>query len=182
MSETTTFPVDPGEEEHAPVEIADKPREPTPYEVRLRREAANARAKLRAAEAERDAAKQGVTAAEAKAAQDIEAARAEANSAAEQRIIRAEIKASALAAGMIDLDGLKLLDLSGVKLDDKGDVKLPDGFFDKARQAKPYLFKAEATTSAAKEPPPAAAPAAKRASDMTPAEIRAWKQSQGIRA
>ncbi len=36
------------------------------------------------------------------------------------RLIRAEMKAEAIRAGMIDLDWLKLLDLSEVKLNERG--------------------------------------------------------------
>lgn len=167
----------PGEEEPADdghvIETEEKVRAITPYEKRLRTEATNARAKLRAAEAERDAAKQSVTAAEAKARDDIEAARTAARTEAEARIIRAEIKAAALAAGMVDLDGLKLLDLSAVKLDEAGEVTVPDGFFDAARQAKPYLFGATSTTSTPGRPPPPNTPAAKKATEMSDEEWRA---------
>ena len=99
----------------------------------------------------------------------------------EARIIRAEMKAAAIQAGMIDLDALKLLDLSGVKLDRNGDVTLPGDFFDKARAAKPYLFKAEATTSSSATPPPAAPPSEKRATEMNDAEFAALKRQYGIR-
>jgi hypothetical protein len=47
---------------------------------------------------------------------DAEKTVAEARSAADQRVIRAELKAAAVKAGIIDLDGLKLLDTSGVKI------------------------------------------------------------------
>lgn len=41
---------------------------------------------------------------------------------AERRLIRAELKAEAVRAGMVDLDGLKLLDLSALRLSAGGDV------------------------------------------------------------
>ncbi len=53
------------------------------------------------------------------------------------RLIRAEMKAEAIRAGMIDLDGLKLLDLSAVRLNEKAEIddasglmaRLKKGFF-----------------------------------------------------
>ena len=39
------------------------------------------------------------------------------------RIVHAELKAEALRAGMVDLDGLKLLDLEKVELDAGGSIK-----------------------------------------------------------
>ena len=44
----------------------------------------------------------------------ITAAQTEAQTAANDRIIRAELKAEAIKAGMVDLDGLKLADLSKI--------------------------------------------------------------------
>jgi hypothetical protein len=72
--------------------------------------------------------------------------------AADQRVLAAEMRGRALAAGMVDPEGLKLLDLSGVKLLDDGSVQIPDGFFDDARRAKPFLFVAKHTASVAKAP------------------------------
>jgi hypothetical protein len=70
---------------------------------------------------------------------------AEFSNSANQRIIRAELKAQAVKAGMIDLDGLKLLDTSTITIDKNGDIVIPDGFFEDAKKAKSYLF---ATTGA----------------------------------
>lgn len=41
--------------------------------------------------------------------------------ALQQRLVRAELKAEAVRAGMIDLDGLKLLDISAARLTDAGE-------------------------------------------------------------
>ena len=38
----------------------------------------------------------------------------------DMRLVHAEMKAEAIRAGMIDLDGLKLLDLSAVRLNENG--------------------------------------------------------------
>lgn len=181
MSETLTHPVDPVEELD-PVTVADKPREPTEYERKLRRENAAVRAKLREAETDRDAEKARVEATKADSIAEMARAVAGANTASEARIIRAELKASALAAGMVDLDGLKLLDLSAVTMNSAGDVAIPDGFFAAAKVAKPYLFGSPIpTTSTPVVPPPADPPSPKRANDMTAAEFAALKKEHGIR-
>jgi len=43
----------------------------------------------------------------------------------DRRLILAEMKAEAIRAGMIDLDGLKLLDLSEMRLNEKGISRMP---------------------------------------------------------
>lgn len=65
----------------------------------------------------------------------------EAQKLANERIIRAELKASAIAAGMIDLDGLKLADLTSVKLNETGEVEGSDELMQNLKESKPYLFK-----------------------------------------
>ena len=96
-----------------------------------------------------------------------------AEAAAQQRIIRAELKAAALSAGMHDLDGLKLADLSTVKLNpDTGEVEGADALMDGMKKAKPYLFGA-ASTSSTTTAPPATPPKAKLAKDMTKVEYDA---------
>jgi hypothetical protein len=81
---------------------------------------------------------------------ELEAGSAEALTKAEQaandRVLRAELKAVA--------DALKVLDLSGVKLDENGDLIGADDLFDAAKKAKPYLFAAVSTSSTQKTPPP----------------------------
>ena len=72
---------------------------------------------------------------------------AAAQTAADQRIIRAELKAEALKAGMVDLDGLKLADLSKVKLNDAGEVEGADALMTELKKSKPYLFGTPGTTS-----------------------------------
>ncbi len=166
MTETTTTTVEPvGEDD--PVTIADKPREPSEYEKRLRRENADTRAKLRAAEAKLTA---DLATANAAAEQRV----TEASKAAEQRIIRAELKAAAIAAGMVDLDGLKLADLSTVKLTEAGDVEGADALMTALKTAKPYLFGTPKSGSTA-TPPAHTPPVAKKATEMTTEE---WKAAR----
>jgi hypothetical protein len=186
MSETINDPAaepsgDPMDD--APVNIADKPREPTAYERRLRAEARQHRLRALQAEKDRDAALERARQ-EAKAL--VDAARAEGL----ERLLRAEIKAHALAAGIVDLKALKLLDLSSIKLGSDGEVEIPTGFFDKAKLEMPYLFKVapvveptspavepvvrpNSTSVPAVPPTPSQPTTEKLAKDMTPAELQA---------
>jgi hypothetical protein len=91
--------------------------------------------------------------------------------AADKRAADAEVrvsetlKASALRiaakdAGIVDLDGLKLLDTSKVTVGADGTVAIPAKFFDEAKAAKPYLFavtgaKTGNTSNTGRTPPPA---------------------------
>jgi hypothetical protein len=91
---------------------------------------------------------------------------------AENRLIRAELKAEAVRAGILDLDGLKLVDTSGVRLNEMGDVEGAPQIIAQLRQAKPWLF-GSASSSSIAAPPPSQPPRQKRATDMTEAEWRA---------
>ena len=98
-----------------------------------------------------------MTAAEAKAASAATEADAKVQAAAQSandRILRAELKAAALKAGMIDLDGLKLADLSTVKLTDTGEVEGADALMTTMKETKPYLFQSSSTTTQTQTPPP----------------------------
>jgi len=89
-----------------------------------------------------------------------------------ERLVRAELKAHAVRAGMVDLDGLKLLDTSAVSLNERDEVVGAETLMAEARRAKPWLF-AGASTSSPASAPPAQAPRAKLATEMTDAEWRA---------
>jgi hypothetical protein len=91
---------------------------------------------------------------------------------ADRRLIRAELKAEAARAGMIDLDGLKLVDLSSAKLNDKGEVEGAAAMMGQLKRSKPWLFGNPSSSSAA-TPPVAQPPRQKRATEMTDAEYRA---------
>jgi hypothetical protein len=118
---------------------------------------------------EQEAAAKAATESAKKAADDAQASIAEHTSKSDQRIIRAELKALAVKAGIVDLDGLKLVELGDVKLDDKGEVIGADALIDTLKKAKPYLFAAPSSSSTAtlpgKDPP-----AAKKATEMTKEE------------
>jgi Phage minor structural protein GP20 len=106
----------------------------------------------------------------AKAKADADAASATHKTAADERVIRAELKAVAIKAGMVDIDGLKLADLSTVKLDDKGEVVGADALIEALKKAKPYLFGSTQSSSTPNTPPSGTPPAAKKAMEMTDAE------------
>lgn len=94
----------------------------------------------------------------------------EVQTTADQRVIRAELKAEALAAGMVDLDGLKLADLSKVKLNaDTGEVEGASELMAALKKAKPYLF-GEPSTSHSGKPPKKDEDKPKHVKDMTPEE------------
>lgn len=165
MSETIIQPTPP-----AP----PKPQEPETfskdYVRELREENEGWRLKASENETAAKAAQEAATAASAAA----EAKAAEAAQAASARVVRAEIKAAAIKAGMIDLDGLKMLDLSSVKLNEDGEVDGADALFDAAKKAKPYLF-GDAKTSSTQPTPKPAENKPKSARDMTPEEYAAAK-------
>jgi hypothetical protein len=94
------------------------------------------------------------------------------------RVLRAEMKVHALRAGMVDLDGLKLLDMGGLVLDERGEVAGGAAAMAALRRAKPWLFGAGdagggASTSSLAAAPPPQAPRAKLATEMGEAEWQA---------
>ncbi len=142
------------------------------YVKELREENKGWRLKAQQLERERDEAK---TAAE-KAATDADTKVKDAHTAAEQRVIRAELKAEALKAGMVDLDGLKLADLSKVKINEAGEVEGAAELMDELKKAKPYLFTATQHSSTPGNKPDPKPPAAKKATEMTDEEYAAARK------
>jgi hypothetical protein len=103
----------------------------------------------------------------------------EASTAADQRVIRAELRAAAVKAGMVDLDGLKLADLSKVKLNDQGEVEGAEELMTALKKAKPYLFGEPSTSSTHRAPGPGENKP-KKVSEMTDAERKAEAKSRGF--
>jgi hypothetical protein len=91
---------------------------------------------------------------------------------ARARIVRAELKVEAVRAGIVDLDGLKLLDLKSVELTPDGELANAAELMAQLRRAKPRLFGGASSSSPA-SPPPAQPPRQKLATDMTDDEYRA---------
>ena len=73
---------------------------------------------------------------------------------ANQRIIRAELKAEAVKLGIVDIDALKLADTSKLTLDDNGEVVGATELIAALKVSKPYLFKepVESTSQTVKTP------------------------------
>ena len=70
----------------------------------------------------------------------------------EAQLIRSELKAEAIRAGIIDLDGLKLVDLSEVKLRADGEIEGATALMTRLRKAKPWLFSCASLSSTAMPP------------------------------
>jgi len=147
------------------------------YVTELREE--NKAHRLARQEAEQKAAAAEETAKKAK--DEAEAHKAEAQTKADQRVIRAELKAEAIKAGMINLNGLKLADLSAIKLDEKGEVIGADEVMKALKESDPYLFKAPSTSNTDKKPDPNKDDKPKKASEMTKEEVNAEAAKLGIK-
>lgn len=172
----------------APVAAPPAPKEPETfsreYVAELRGENKGLRLKATEQEQLRAAAVEEAKAAKAASDAAIAAANAaadqkaaDAQTAANDRVIRAELRTVAQAAGMVDLDGLKLADLSTVKLNDAGEVEGADALMTALKEAKPYLFKAATGTSLPGDPPKPAPIGDKVVKDMTPAEYAAARKA-----
>jgi hypothetical protein len=142
------------------------------YVKELRAENASYRTRAQEAAAKAEAAE----AAAKKAGEEAEAKAVAREQAANDRVIRAELKALAVAAGMVDMDGLKLADLSKVKLNDAGEVEGATELMTALKEAKPYLFKDSTTTSSTQKPPAKKDDAPKSAKEMTKEEYAAEKR------
>ncbi|MHB8914404.1 MAG: phage scaffolding protein [Thiobacillus sp.] len=147
------------------------------YVAELRGESATYRTKSKEAESRAEAAEAAAKAAKESAAKETQDVKAN----ADQRVIRAELKAVAVAHGMIDMDGLKLADLSKVTLDEHGEVVGAEDLMKALKESKPYLFKAGTTSSTQDTPKKKDDTKSKTAQDMTDAEWKAEKRKLGLR-
>jgi hypothetical protein len=87
-------------------------------------------------------------------------------------LVLAELKSEALRAGIVDLDGLKLVDTAELAVNDHGEVTGAAALMDRFKRQKPWLF-GGASSSAAAAPPPSQPPRPKQAIDMSKDEYRA---------
>ena len=156
MAEQSVDQLDPTEDHTLP-ELVELPREQSDYEKRLRRDLARTREQVRLTQGERDAMVAAAT-------RDRDETIATVRDEADGRVIRAELKAHALRAGIIDLDGLRLADTSKLSLSEDGDVVGADALLAALRQDKPYLFSdsrtgaGTGTTGQTQRPPSPATP------------------------
>ena len=105
-------------------------------------------------------------------AEALERRIAELEAAHAARVIRSELKAEALRAGMVDIDGLKLVDTASVTLGEDGEVKNAAALMRDLRRAKPWLFAGTSTSSTAAVPS-AQPPRPRTAREMSVAEWQA---------
>jgi hypothetical protein len=70
----------------------------------------------------------------------------------QSRLVVANLRTEAVRAGMIDLDGLRLIDLSAVRLGDDDRVIGGRKLMDDLRRTKPWLFGVASSSSAAVAP------------------------------
>jgi hypothetical protein len=97
---------------------------------------------------------------------------AEVRREAEIRLIKAELRSEALYAGMIDLDGLKLVDTSTLTFDGDGTIVGAAALMRNFKKIKPWLF--GGVSSSNPTIPPIAQPSqAKLATEMTDSEYKA---------
>lgn len=95
----------------------------------------------------------------------------ESNAASRSRIMKAQLDGAAIRAGMVDLDGLKLLDTSTAKVNEWGEIERVDEIMAEMKRAKPWLFRGPSSSSQA-NPPPAEPARTKLATKMTPEEYQ----------
>ena len=139
------------------------------YVAELRRENSTYRQRAIEHETKSKATEEALAKAQAEADAKADAKIAEISTAAEQRIIRAELKAAAKEAGMVDIDGLKMADLSTIKLNKDGEIEGVDALMKSLKESKPYLFGTPNTSSTAK-PPEGKPTAPKKATEMSKEE------------
>ena len=125
-------------------------------------DAAAAKGRATAAERERDEARTALTAAQAETAQKL----AETQARADERMIRAELRRAAKAAGLLDPRDLAQLDVSKLKLTEDGDVDGLEAYVTALKTERAHLF-GKPSTSVPGNPPPANPPQGKLARDMT---------------
>ena len=110
-------------------------------------------------------------------AESAEAALSRVQAEVDARLIRAELKAEALRAGMVDLDGLKLLDTADLRLTEAGDVADAPALLARLKRAKPWLFGGAMSSSSAASPPRPEPPRTRHANDLSHEE---WLAARAV--
>jgi len=83
------------------------------------------------------------------------------------KLARAELKAEAVRAGMIDLDGLRLIDAASIRLNQNGEIEDAASLLARMKREKPWLFGAGASSSAAANPPRPEPPRTRHANELS---------------
>ena len=102
---------------------------------------------------------------------------AEVQKQTEARVIRAELKAEAMRAGIVDPDGLKLIDTSALQLNENGEFAGAAELISEFKQAKPWLFGGPRSSSSGSMVPPSSPPRQKLATEMTESE---WRHARNV--
>lgn len=105
-------------------------------------------------------------------AENLERQLADARKTARDVMTLADLRVAATRAGMVDLDGLKLIDIATVRTSEDGQVLDASALMSDLRRSKPWLFSAGATSSL-NGAPPAQPIRQKLATEMTDEEYRA---------
>jgi hypothetical protein len=147
------------------------------YVHELREENKNTRLKLQEAITTATKAKEEAEALVMKIQGESDAKVAAANKTANDRIIRAELKAAALKEGLIDLDDLGLVDISSITVKEDGSLEGTEKVIADFKIAKPHKFGAVNTTTPDKQPtkPGGSDETPKKATEMTPEEYKKAK-------
>lgn len=159
-----------------PAELKDIRRKQAAYRTRMR----EAEKQVELLKSEKEVAVKDST---TKAVAEAEARFSE---AANKRLVKSEVRAQALAAGLIDKDVLSLMDISEITIDDDGEVTGVDEAIEAFKTSKPYLFKGASATSSnstsSTSPKPSPKPVQqKSAKDMTDAEYKVERAKLSLR-
>lgn len=102
---------------------------------------------------------------------DIHVAELAQVAALRSKLVQAELRTAAARAGMIDLDGVKLVDTASLAVNEAGELQGAPEVMVRLRQEKPWLFGRGSSSSPAVAPR-ATPPRAKTAMDMSVDEWR----------
>lgn len=156
---------------------AEKPARVDWKEVsRLRNEAATNRVKALEAQAALTQAEKDF---EKRLADRESQVRLEAQNDARTDRAMARLESLATKDGLLDPDLVSMIDASSITFDEAGKINNAQELVDAFKASKPHLFAAQATSSVAKTPKTGSTEA-KKATEMTEAEYRAYKQSKGL--
>ncbi|WP_284944555.1 hypothetical protein [Acidisoma cladoniae] len=88
------------------------------------------------------------------------------------QLLMAELKTEAVRAGIVDLDGLRLVDTTTLQVNERGEVTGASALMEHFKRQKPWLF-GSASSSPTAAPPPSQPARRKQAVDMSHDEYRA---------